>query len=279
VKRVLLFVLFFALTSASYVFIPAGASAAGEAQIDSRYFGLEGVERPLMLAAVEESTDDSGELKDEFADEYGGVAVGTTIADPLEGFNRAMFVFNDKLYFWFMKPVAQGYGFVVPEQARVAVNRFFLNVRTPVRLVNCLLQFKLHDAGTEFWRFTVNTTLGVGGLFDPAKAWAGVDLKREDTGQTLGRYGLGPGFFINWPFFGPSSLRDSFGLIGDHGLDPVSYLTPQEPWISTPTKLYDKLNLLSLNIGVYEDLKKDSLDPYLFIRDAYHQHREKLVKE
>lgn len=136
------------------------------------------------------------------------------IADPLEPINRIFFSFNDKLYFWLLKPVAQGYSAVLPEGVRISVRNFFDNLMTPIRFVNNLLQFKLKPAGNELVRFGVNTTIGVVGLFDVAKSHMGIKLQDEDLGQSLGKWGLGPGFFITWPVLGPSSLRDSVGDAG-----------------------------------------------------------------
>ncbi|MEE8574557.1 MAG: VacJ family lipoprotein [Thermodesulfobacteriota bacterium] len=265
-----------------FIFSSSKAGAMGPGLHPERFYltGLVEMRDYTEVAALDESdfSDDDDFEDDDFDDEYGDDET-SLIADPLEGFNRAMFVFNDKMYFWIMKPVARGYGFVFPKPGRNMVKRFFLNLRTPIRFVNSVLQLKFEDAGSELWRFTVNSTLGLGGMFDPAKSLAGMHMKREDMGQTFGRYGAGPGFYITWPFLGPSSFRDTLGLIGDTPLDPVTYLTPQDRWISTPTKVYDKLNNLSLQIGLYEGIKQDALDPYTYIRDAYHQYREKLVSE
>ena len=133
-----------------------------------------------------------------------------TIADPIEPFNRAMHHFNDKMYFWLLKPVAQGYKAVVPEPARISVKNFFSNLGYPARFLSCLLQADFCGAATETGRFTINTLWGIGGLLDPA-AGKELDLQKQDTdlGQTLGVYGVGHGFYIVWPFFGPSSPRDS----------------------------------------------------------------------
>lgn len=219
--------------------------------------------------------EDNADFVDPFQDEAGV----KPIADPIEPFNRAMFHFNDKLYFWVLKPAARGYSFVMPEPGRAAVKRFFTNLTTPIRFVNSILQLKFKRAGTELSRFCINTTVGVLGFMDPARDKWGIQMYREDFGQTLGRYGSGPGFFITWPIFGPSSVRDTVGLIGDFFLDPSSYLFAGSTATAIGVKAYDTVNSTSLRIGVYEDLKKDALDPYTFIRDAYHQHREHLVEE
>ncbi|RMG67106.1 MAG: VacJ family lipoprotein, partial [Nitrospirae bacterium] len=134
-----------------------------------------------------------------------------TIADPLEPWNRLMFRFNDRLYFWVLKPVAQGYSYILPQDVRVAIGNFFRNLLMPVRVVNCLLQGKLKGAGNELLRFAVNTTLGVYGFDDVAKREFNLNPYEEDLGQSLGHYGIGNGFYIVWPVLGPSTLRDTVG--------------------------------------------------------------------
>jgi phospholipid-binding lipoprotein MlaA len=187
-----------------------------------------------------------------------------------------MYHFNDKLYFWVFKPVAQGYGKVVPEAARVSVSNFFANLAFPIRFVNCLLQANFGGAAAELGRFTVNTIWGVGGFLDPASS-KDINLSKQDVdfGQTLGAYGLGQGFFINWPLFGPSSPRDTVGLVGDTFLTPYTYLSPW--YAGTGTWAYERVNDTSLKIGDYESLKGAAIDPYVAIRDAYVQYRLKKV--
>jgi phospholipid-binding lipoprotein MlaA len=204
-----------------------------------------------------------------------------TVADPIEPFNRAMFEFNDKVYFWLLKPVAQGYKAVVPEEARVSVKNFFSNLGFPIRFVSCLLQADVSCAATEVGRFTVNTVWGIGGLMDPA---AGKDLnlqKQEvDLGQTLGVWGVGQGFYIVWPLIGPSSARDSIDIAGEYFLYPPSYMGDIAPWYVWPVvRAYEEVNRTSLRIGDYEALKDAAIDPYLAVRDAYVQYRWKKVKK
>ena len=200
-----------------------------------------------------------------------------SIADPLEPFNRAMFYFNDKLYFWLLKPVAQGYNKVVPETARIGVKNFFSNLTTPIRLGNCLLQANLGGAVRELGRFMVNTTMGLGGFMDPASG-KNINVPKQDAdfGQTLGIYGLGQGFFINWPILGPSSPRDTVGTVGDTFMHPLSYLVDWE--VSVGIRAYEKVNDTSLSIGDYESLKEAAIDPYIALRDAYVQYRLNKVK-
>ncbi len=204
-------------------------------------------------------------------------APAPTIADPLEPFNRAMYHFNDKLYFWLLKPVGEAYGKVVPEPARISVRNFFSNLAFPFRFLSCVLQADLRCAGTETGRFAVNTVLGIGGLLDPASG-PELNLQKQDVdlGQTLGVYGAGPGFYFVWPVFGPSSLRDSVNVLGGYFLNPVSYLNP---WYTPPAvRTYEAVNETSLSIGDYEALKGAAIDPYLSIRDAYVQSRTKKIE-
>jgi phospholipid-binding lipoprotein MlaA len=213
------------------------------------------------------------------AQEYEEDAAGEAspgIRDPLEPFNRAVFVFNDKAYFWVMKPVARGYAAVVPEPARVSVRNFFSNITTPIRLVNSLLQGRIRDSGVELLRFAINSTVGIAGLFDAAKNDFQIDKGDEDLGQTLGAWGMGHGLYIVLPLLGPSSLRDAAGLAGDAFLDPVNYLEDLETVIAA--KAFKAENEVSLTIGDYEDLKKSAVDPYIAVRDAFVQHRADKVR-
>lgn len=198
------------------------------------------------------------------------------IRDPLQPFNRAMFHFNDKLYYWALKPVARGYRFIVPQKARVSVRKFFSNAGTPVRLVNCILQGRMKGAGIEIGRFVINTTVGIAGLFDPAQSLCHMSEQPADFDQTLGVYKMGPVIYINWPLLGPSSLRGTLGIAADTACDPSTYL------LDTPVKVgiavYEEVNETSLTIGNYEGLTESALDPYIAVRDAYYQNRKSLVE-
>jgi phospholipid-binding lipoprotein MlaA len=233
-------------------------------------FGAQGVE----LASIQLAS-----LKEASAEEEETEAVessGETVPDPLEPMNRAFFEFNDKLYFWALKPVATGYKTVVPEEARVCVRNFFNNLAFPVRFANNLFQGKFFGAFEETCGFLVNSTVGLGGLADIATA---VDLKRhdEDLGQTLAVHGAGPAFYIYWPFFGPSTLRDTIGMAGDIFLDPLTYLG--DYWYAPYSRGLNVVNETSLRIGDYESLKKAALDPYVALRDAYYQNRLSKIRE
>jgi len=200
-----------------------------------------------------------------------------TIADPLEPVNRIFFHVNDKLYFWALKPIASGYKAVVPEDLRLGFKNFFSNLTTPVRLVNCLLQANFKGAGNETIRLLLNSTLGLGGFLDPAKTELRIEKRDEDFGQTLGFWGIGPAFYIEWPILGASSLRDTFGYAGDLLLDPKTYLIRAVP-VGLAIRTYDQVNETSLRIGEYEDFKRSTLDPYIAKREAYHQNRKHKIK-
>ncbi|MDP2157518.1 MAG: VacJ family lipoprotein [Nitrospirota bacterium] len=199
------------------------------------------------------------------------------IADPLEPLNRVFFIFNDKLYFWALKPVSSVYGFIVPEWGRTRVRNVFDNIRAPIRLVNALLQLKMHKFGAEFARFVLNSTVGIGGLFDIASRHPELKTSEEDLGQTFGSYGLGEGFYLVLPFLGPSSLRDTAGTVGDYFLDPIGLITPLQDAVAV--RSFDQVNDTSFKIGDYEDIKESALDPYLSIKDMYKQYRRSKIRE
>jgi phospholipid-binding lipoprotein MlaA len=218
--------------------------------------------------------DQTGGNDQNLGDYTGEEETAITISDPIEPFNRAMFHFNDKFYFWALKPVSQGYGWIVPEFARVSVQNFFYNLRFPMRFASFLLQADFTSSAQELGRFTINTIWGIGGLLDPASDKK-LNLPKKDVylGQTLGVYGVGHGFYIVWPIVGSSSARDSIELVGDYYLYPVSYIQPWTTWLSV--RSYEVVNYISLNIGDYESLKGAAIDPYEATRDAYVQYRSK----
>jgi phospholipid-binding lipoprotein MlaA len=218
------------------------------------------------------STDDEF---DEFEDEFEEQAV--TVADPLEGFNRLMFGVNDALYLWIGKPVIKTYKGVVPKPSRIGIGNFFRNITTPARYVNCLLQGKGAEAGRESDRFIINTTLGVLGFGDPAKDKWGIEPAKEDLGQTLAVHGFNNGFYLVWPLFGPSTFRDSVGMVGDMFLNPIRYIDPSE--ISLGLSAVRITNSGSFHIGEYEAFKASSVDPYIAMREAYIQYRKGKIND
>lgn len=194
------------------------------------------------------------------------------IPDPLEPMNRAFFAFNDAAYFWFFKPVGEGYSAVMPEVLRVSIRNFFTNLSMPIRLVSSLLQGKIESVGMILVRFAVNSSAGFLGFQDVAKQALDYPVQDEDLGQVFAFYGIGPGFYLNLPFLGASSLRDSVGWVGGLYLNPLDYIV-EEFWINIGARAFDMTNKTSLRIGEYEALKDASLDPYVAMRDAYFQYR------
>jgi phospholipid-binding lipoprotein MlaA len=238
---------------------------------DSETVGGGTVKGPSSAVAGEEEA-----LPEEEGPPPEGTVEGKPIPDPIEPVNRAFFTFNDRFYFWVMKPASKAYNTVVPEWGRVRVRNIFHNLAMPIRFVNSLLQLKMRSAVFELGSFMVNSTWGLGGMFDIVKKPPDIHTS-EDLGLTLGHYGAGEGFYIVWPFIGPSCLRDTVGLAGDTFLYPVNYVTPLVDLIAI--RGYEQLNNTSLRIGEYEDFKASALDPYIAVRDAYKQHRRSKIKE
>lgn len=199
------------------------------------------------------------------------------VADPLAPWNRLMYHFNDKFYFWVLKPVTQGYKAVTPTLMRTGVKNFFHNLIYPIRLVSCLAQGKMRAAGTETERFLTNTFAGILGFGDPARHELDMLPHDEDLGQTFGYHGIGNGIYLVWPILGPSTLRDTVGFVGDRFLNPVAYVDPTA--LSIGISAYKTVNETSFRIGDYESLKEAAIEPYDAIRDAYIQYRQKKVEE
>ena len=151
----------------------------------------------------------------------------------------------------------------------------------PDRFVNCLLQGKFKGAGTEALRFTINSTMGIGGFFDPAKSQFHLKVQDEDFGQTLGKYKMGQVLFIQWPFLGPSTLRDTLGYVGDTALDPLTILSFYiNPFVTEGAYTYNVFNEISIDKGEsYENITKPAIDPYIALQDSYIQNRTKRIKE
>ncbi len=262
------------------VWVVAGCAGQKGAAIQETAAGRPGIESasaeepPAAKPSSDLTPEEEALLEDDWAEDDEDLF---TVADPLEGFNRAMFVVNDKLYFWVLKPVTRGYRTVMPVEVRTAVANFFTNLGMPIRVVNGLLQAKPRAAGAELVKFMFNSTVGVLGFGDPSRQFAWLNPDPEDLGQTLGSYGLGNGFYIVWPVLGPSTLRDSVGEVGDRFLNPIAYVDPQEA--SFGLSGYKMVNTLSFRIGDYESLKQAALDPYEAMRDGYIQLRRAKLKK
>jgi phospholipid-binding lipoprotein MlaA len=195
--------------------------------------------------------------------------------DPLEGYNRAMFGFNDGVDKAIFKPVASGYKAVMPEFARTGVSNFFSNLGDVWIGINNILQGKLGAGVSDLGRFTINSTAGILGLFDIASN-AGLEKHNEDFGQTLGRWGMGSGAYVVLPFFGPSNIRDGFSrlAVDRHG-DPLWYVgnVPTRNELLAVRIVSDRAGLLDVSRLAEEA----ALDHYAYVRDAYQQRRRSLI--
>ncbi len=198
--------------------------------------------------------------------------------DPWEPFNEAMFEFNRWLDRWVLKPVAKGYNTVVPDMFQQMIDHGFDNIRVTPRFINCLLQAKWGGAGREVGRLLINSTLGVGGLFDIAKQEFGIQKCNEDTGQTLGVWGFGPGAYLVLPFLPPLTVRDAVGWVADGAMDPLSYFVPFI-WERFAMKVEDTVNDRSVNLDLYQGFEETTVEFYSALRNAYLQRRLKLIKE
>src|SRR3954451_11493938 len=152
-----------------------------------------------------------------------GCATGTNPRDPFETVNRGIYQFNEGVDKAILKPIAQGYRFVVPQFIRGSISNFFSNINDVVVMLNNVLQGKFTTAYSDFGRIAMNSTLGIVGLFDIASE-AGIEKHDEDFGQTLGYWGVQDGPFLMLPFYGPSTVRDTVGRAVDYHLDPVTYV-------------------------------------------------------
>ena len=190
--------------------------------------------------------------------------------DPWERVNRTTFKVNTALDHAIARPVARGYKKVVPEPVRNSVSNFMDNLFYPVTMANDLLQLKFKGFGQDTGRFLLNTTVGVGGLFDPASQ-VGLQKTNEDLGQTLGYWGVKSGPYLMIPILGPSDVRDGIGRVGDGFLSPLSYV--DNNWIRYGIYGAGVVDI-RYRLLPQDHLLDESYDPYSFLRNAYLQRRE-----
>jgi len=203
-----------------------------------------------------------------------GLAAFREANDPMEPMNRYFFELNNAADELLLKPLAGWYYIALPNFAQDGIRNAINNVRTPVILANDLFQGELERAGTTLGRFLVNSTLGLGGLFDIAERM-GMERHDEDFGQTLAVAGVGEGPYLVLPLIGPSNPRDAFGRIVDAFLDPMTYLTffTDFGWINTTRTGLDLVDFRARNLEAIDQLKKGSLDYYATVRSLYRQRR------
>ena len=246
---------------------------------------------PTPLIAVGDQSSDEpfdpfAEPGEETVEEY----------DPWEPINAKVFEFNRQFDRWLLKPVAKGYNVVVPDLVQVGISNFFYNIRVTPRFMNNLFQGKFKGAGIEAGRFVVNTTAGIGGFFDVAQ-YLSLVTPEEDTGQTLGFYGIQPGPYVVLPFLQPYTVRDLVGYVGDIALNPVYWLMfpiieidaipsliPHKNRVTSSLILItargtEIVNDRSLNLEKFEGVEESTLDLYAAVRNAYLQKRATAIRE
>ena len=270
--RVIFFLCFFLLVGTGK--IHASSLHLFPVQLSEKAGSAEEKKTDVAQDYIKESDDDFFDDDIEFFDDD---LEDEAVADPFYYWNAAMFIFNDKLYFWGLKPLAKGYLAVTPRPVRVGIKNFFRNIFMPVRFVNATLQGKVQKAGIELLSFVINSTVGVLGVCNPAAEYSWGNPSVEDFGQTLGFYKIGNGFYVVWPLLGPSTLRDSVGIFGDWFLTPLAYIDSQE--LVYGLSGLGTVNDVSFKIGDYESLKDAALDPYKALRNAYIQMRKEKIKE
>lgn len=194
--------------------------------------------------------------------------------DRLEGFNRAMFSFNDTIDYWFLKPVAKGYNWIMPSPVKTSIGNFFSNLGEVTNIVNDGLQWKWKQASNDTGRLLLNSTIGLAGLFDVASV-AGLEKNDgENFSQTLGKWGVGRGSYLVLPLLGPTTVRGGLSLPADWVTSPTFYLESSNATIA--------LNVLDIVHTRSELLKAEDLisgDRYLFVREAYLQRLEFLEND
>lgn len=195
--------------------------------------------------------------------------------DPLQTVNRATFAFNEQFDRYLLKPVAQGYKAVTPSPVRTGVNNFFMNLDEIPTTVNNVLQGAPNDAFESFWRLLINTTVGIGGLFDVA-AHLGLEHDSNDFGVTLSKWGVSSAPYIVVPFLGSSNVRDGLGLIVDYEAFTVwPYI--DNWWIRNGILAFDMVRLRANLLSNEDILNTAAFDKYSLVRDAYVQYRNKKI--
>ncbi len=186
--------------------------------------------------------------------------------DPFESINRKVFAFNEAADRWFLEPVARGWDWIAPERVEQSVSNFFANLRTPAVFANNLLQGKPLEAQIELARLVVNSTIGIAGLFDPARHWLGLERNNEDFGQTLAEWHFARGPYLVLPLLGPSSVRDVFRYPVDGMLNSLP-LQGLGPWVMI--RGFSVINTRAQFLEELDDARAQSFDYYAFVRQAW----------
>jgi phospholipid-binding lipoprotein MlaA len=199
-------------------------------------------------------------------------------SDPWEGFNETMFNFNREILDrYVLKPVATAWDFVFPDPVQRGVHNFFDNLAVVRRVMNNALQLKFAGAGKEVARFAINSTVGVVGFFDVAKDGFGIEQSDEDTGQTFGVWGAGPGPYLVLPFLPPLTVRDGIGMLFDTAMTPYIYFIPW--YANLGGNVTNTVNERSLNLDRFERVAETTIDLYSAVRNAYLQRRAAAIRQ
>lgn len=276
---------------------PAFSNGADNGAIASRVLlaeaaPLTAVDGPMAAAQGLKSGANVDELFDPFAkDDEGGEEY-----DPWEPWNSRIFEFNRQMDKYVLKPVAQGYDFIVPDFVQVGISNMFYNLRFPQRFLNNMFQGKVKGAGIEVGRFLLNTTVGYAGFMDLAKEvdWVTPD---EDFGQTLGFYGAKPGPYLVLPFLQPFTVRDFAGYVTDIFLNPINWLVAPiievegvpsliahknrmtTTFVQIGARVGEIVNERSRNLEKFQGVEEATLDLYTAVRNAYLQSRARAIQE
>lgn len=195
--------------------------------------------------------------------------------DPLESFNRSMFIFNDNLDHYVSKPVARGYKKITPEPIDRGISNFFSNLDEVINILNNSLQLKFKDAASDLGRLAVNSTIGLLGFMDVASNM-GLQKHNEDFGQTLGSWGMGPGPYLVLPVIGPSTGRDTLGFAADWFTNPIYYAV-EDTGVSWGLYLIRFVDRRADLLKTTDLLEAAALDPYSYVRESYLQRRQHQV--
>lgn len=233
----------------------------------------------LRARSDNKESDTAGTSAAYLLDEAEGAAAREELEqDPWEPFNETMFSFNRNVFDRFLlRPVAVVWDALLPAPVQRSIRNALDNLDVVRRLVNNLLQLKMAGAGREVARFTINSTIGVAGLFDVAKDGFGIQQSDEDTGQTMGVYGVGPGPYLILPFLPPMTVRDGIGLAADGAMNPLNYFIPIGATAGITGT--DTINERSLNLDRFERIEETVVDLYSAVRNAYLQRRAAAIKE
>jgi len=196
--------------------------------------------------------------------------------DPAERWNRSIFSFNEGVDKYVLEPAATGWDWVLPEVVQTGIRNFYANITMPVTLANDILQLKPRAAAEDLGRIVLNTTAGIGGLFDVA-TMIEMPKNNEDFGQTLGRYGVPPGPYLMVPLLGPSTVRDVWGYPVDSAARPLNYFIPI--WASLTLRTVENFNIRAYYLEELREARESAFDYYVFVRNAYLQIREHRVQD